>query len=174
MRKCTVPNCGRNWFSSDLCRTHYRWRQEGRPFDRPIIGQGISYGNCEVPWCERQAKAGGYCRVCDARWKRVGGPLGPIIYPVQGTDSNGYVRYYSGHPENKSGRTRYAHHVVMENYLGRQLMKHENVHHKNGNRADNRLENLELWNTSQPPGQRIEDKVQWAKEIIALYGELVS
>ena len=37
-------------------------------------------------------------------------------------------------------------------------------------RSDNRLSNLELWNTMQPAGQRVEDKVLFAKEILKLYG----
>lgn len=61
------------------------------------------------------------------------------------------------------------HVVVMSEVLGRPLLDHERVHHLNGDRSDNRRENLELWSVSQPPGQRVSDKIKWAKEILALY-----
>lgn len=61
------------------------------------------------------------------------------------------------------------HRIVMEGMIGRELVAGENVHHKNGNRSDNRPENLELWNTSQPAGQRIPDKVAYGLEMLRLY-----
>lgn len=80
----------------------------------------------------------------------------------------------AGYIERGSGANRISQHrYVMEQQLGRPLRRHENVHHINGDRADNRIENLELWSTIQPSGQRVADKVKWAREILAMYGEEV-
>jgi hypothetical protein len=67
---------------------------------------------------------------------------------------------------------RYEHWVVMEKSVGRRLFPDEEVHHRNGVRSDNRLGNLELWTRSHPRGQRVEDKLAWAKEFVERYGEL--
>jgi hypothetical protein len=58
----------------------------------------------------------------------------------------------------------------MEAHLGRLLLPGENVHHINGVRNDNRLENLELWVTEQPKGQRVVDLVPYWKEMLERYG----
>lgn len=65
------------------------------------------------------------------------------------------------------------HRVVMEAVIGRYLLPQETVHHKNGNRADNRIENLELWASRHGKGQRVEELVAWAHEVIALYTPLL-
>jgi len=59
----------------------------------------------------------------------------------------------------------------MAKILGRDLRKGENIHHKDGDRLNNRPENLELWSKMQPPGQRVVDKVAFAVEILRLYPE---
>ena len=73
------------------------------------------------------------------------------------------------HPKANSRGYVYEHVLVMSEFLGRLVEKGESVHHLNGVRDDNRIENLELWSSSHPSGQRITDKVAWAKEILSKY-----
>ncbi len=94
-----------------------------------------------------------------------------IEHPVRQVARGGYVKVFVGVGTSGALASGHVleHRWVMQEKLGRPLLKHENVHHINGVRTDNRLENLELWSTSQPSGQRVEDKIRWAREFLALY-----
>ncbi len=114
-------------------------------------------------------KTKGYiqCRACKDSAKGADHPAwkgGRIL------DGDGYIRVYRPEdPRANCGRYMKEHTLVMESILGRQLLAGENVHHKNGVKTDNRSENLELWVKHQPAGQRPEDLVIWAREILRRY-----
>jgi len=106
------------------------------------------------------------------RLKNLTGQTNPSWKGGRFIDDNGYVQIWAPNNPNakKTGYIR-EHRLMMSNIIGRPLLKNENVHHINGNKLDNSPVNLELWNTYQPAGQRVEDKIKWAKEILELYGK---
>ncbi len=64
-------------------------------------------------------------------------------------DKNGYVMIYNpDHPHARAGKYVCEHRLVMEQHLGRYLLPNEVVHHKNDCKTDNRIENLELFQSN--------------------------
>lgn len=157
---CSEPGCLAKSNVKGLCNSHYA-KERGRVL-----------GACPVEGCRNRRRVAG--QPCMTHWKRLRqGDADWDTRPVRvvnqtpGATSptkDGYVRERTG-----TGEWVLQHRLVMAAHIGRELTDDENVHHVNGDRADNRLSNLELWNTSQPSGQRVEDKVQWAREILAQY-----
>ena len=81
-----------------------------------------------------QSKIGVYKREGNPNWK--GGKK---------FDADGYVEIYQPtHPSARNGRYVLEHRLIMEECIGRLLKRSEVVHHINGIKSDNRLENLIL------------------------------
>ena len=101
----------------------------------------------------------------------------PLDHPQINESGKGYklkegYKYIlkKGHPNSAKNGYIAEHVLIMTEYIKRPLDNKETVHHKNGIRDDNRIENLELWSHSHPFGQRVKDKLDWCKNFLDLYG----
>lgn len=103
---------------------------------------------CSIDHCTRKHDAYGYCKAHGIRWKMHGDarpdiPLKHIAKKGAGSISTGY----RVHQQN--GKSRSEHRRLMERALCRRLRKNEHVHHKDGNKLNNSLDNLEVLTASE-------------------------
>lgn len=171
---CDVEGCEQHRYARTWCGLHWsRWKAHGDPLWEPprrVVRE------CSVDGCGREAISRGWCSSHYAKWRRHRNPLfqsSPDTRRrvVSRRTPKGYVLLYRPEHPNARKDGRIAEHtVVMSAHLGRPLLPTENVHHRNGVRDDNRIENLELWSRCQPPGKRVADLVVYATNIISVYG----
>ena len=157
-------------------RVSVKCQQCGKSFERAVWQDGrAKFCSYDCHDAFRRTTITKVCRGCGTQFERTG--FDEIVkasfctdqcrseYMAKGKlDQNGYRTIMV------DGQRVFEHRHIMEVHLGRALVGEENVHHKNGVRDDNRIENLELWSTMQPYGQRVEDKIAWMIEFLDQYG----
>ena len=176
---CQAPECPREAEAKGYCHGHYlRLQRTGVPSESPLRVEGRL---CSVEDCGRPHKARGFCAAHYKRFLATGDPQAdrPIREAAGlGTiDRNGYsnvpvpqeLRYLTGGVAWIG-----EHRLVAAIHLGRPLLADEVVHHRNGNRMDNRIENLELWSTAHPKGQRVVDLLAFCVEMLHHYAPEIS
>lgn len=162
---CSEPGCDNVSRHRGLCQKHYKTAQKLR----------VSGRKCSVPGCNKPHEAKGLCEKHYIRARVNGDPsvtqrntyaIGDKII-----NQSGYVRIFIGKDDEHANKTGWCleHRYVVGRELRRPLLPDETVHHKNGNRKDNRLVNLELRSGHHGAGQAAGDLLAWAREIITRY-----
>lgn len=181
---------------------------EGCDKEFPLVAPRQQVQNGTVyprKFCSFECRQAHWARTSAHRYVNGDGYVEIVIPPTMSRriDGGGYVEINVGALNGNGGRVK-EHRWVMEQRLGRTLLPHEEVHHKNGHRDDNdrcpacpastlppevlndrlhcascgwessQAPNLELWTISQPKGQRVEDKIAWAVGFLAEYGFTVA
>ena len=172
--RCGATECPRDSHCKGLCQAHYNRKHRGlTDWDRPIKRiQRYNGAECQSASCHSPAKVNGFCSGHAERQRKGVETDSPLNNIATGwIDEKGY-RWISRveYPGAKMDGSIAEHRWVMSEHLGRKLEKYENVHHVNGVKSDNRIENLELWCVMQPTGQRAVDLLNYAYQIIELYG----
>ena len=170
---CSIEWCHRPAVAFGLCNMHRRRQVKGHDMNELARSHRPPNTVCAADGCQKLHSRRGYCAKHYRRLQRHGRlTLAVNQWPIGSrrvANKQGYIEI-----KHQTGRAaanwQLEHRYIIEQYLRRSLLMGETVHHVNGDRADNRIDNLELWSASHPSGQRVSDKLIWARNFIRAYG----
>lgn len=133
---CAVEGCGIRARRYGYCPNH---ASKFRKYGDPLVNKKHVRGKCSLDECDSPHYMKGYCIKHYQRWRKRGDPLSLGQAPHHtGTLQNGYRVIM------KNGITKAEHRWIMEEYLGRPLLRTEIVHHKDENPLNNTIDNLQV------------------------------
>lgn len=137
--ECSFDLCTRPVQRSKLCKNHLQDAVDSGDITVPL---------CSIQDCGKIVIGWGLCSMHYQRRKN-GSDMTKQRKAPNGT---GWTVDHGYRVRMIEGRRVYEHRLVMAEYLGRELLPTETVHHINGDRQDNRIENLQLRIGNHGPG----------------------
>lgn len=158
---CAVEGCEKLARTRGWCSAHYeRWRRNGNPGPAGDARRRPPKGPCEVEGCDRLAKARQWCEKHYQRWHEHGDPE-KMVRPNYGAKRRlhvqGYVMIWEpDHPLAMAYGYVFEHRKVLHD-AGIEVPEGCHVHHKNEDKTDNRVENLEVLTAQEHTRHHIEE-----------------
>jgi hypothetical protein len=153
MKICEVKECDRKSFCKGYCTKHYqKWKKYGNPeyikdLGRPKSGINFVCKECGNTFyrspseIEKAKKHNSECKFCSKKcgYDHSRGKQKKIV-PLEEREWKHNRKGYLS--TTVRGKTVLQHRWIIEKHLGRKLKKIEIIHHLNGIKDDNRIENL--------------------------------